>query len=474
MPCGRISLKNHKQNCKPSGICPRCYKLEVCCSVKAVQAGVEPGFFGYGLFCLYLLRKFRAAGGLRCQLFCCFLYFIVMGKTNFYLYGVKGKVGNVVAQKAQSGGTMLRSYVVPRNPKTRKQVAQRIIFATVAQAARVLKPLINHSFEGISYGTKSVNRFRKLNLDKLRILAAKDFADTPKAADAQCFFTTKGIRSIIPNQYIVSAGSLSAPALSVRKAGQPNVGAIDGELYMQIAGDSAISIQAVVNDEPVTVTRGQLLKALFGITSLNEQISLCMIINSTPDYQYTYGDESAPGFQIPYTGYNVQRLVMRADPGLNDTFRIGNWVEDEFDPVEDLEETLALFVMEAFDSSLSAAPLMSFMETVLAGFYEASFVAATKNLVLTPIADYNKALNGVVPEDTAVVAAGFIRSRLVGSSWERSNCSLVLSTPTEGYYNNFGLVWAIANDAWNERAEVADSDRYLNEGGSQDQLGENF
>lgn len=404
-----------------------------------------------------------------------FFVFIVMGKTNFYLYGTKGKVGNVVAQKAQSGGTMLRAYVVPRNPRTSKQIAQRIIFATVAQAARVLKPLINHSFEGVSYGTKSVNRFRKLNLDKLRVLAAKDFADTPKAADAQCFFTTKGIRSIIPNQYIVSSGSLSASALSVAKAGQPNVGAIDGELYMAIAGDSAISIQAVVNGEPVTITRGQLLKALFGITSLNEQISLCMIVNGTPGYQYTYGDAPAPGFQIPYTGYNVQRLVMRADPGLNETFRIGNMLDvDEFEPVEDLVENLATFVMEAFDSSLSAAPLMSFMETVLAGFYEASFDTSTKNFVLTPVTGYTKPLNNVVPDDTAVVAAGFIRSRLVGSSWERSNCSLVLATPTEGYYNNFGLVWAIANDAWNERAEVADSDRYLNEGGTQDQLGENF
>lgn len=403
-----------------------------------------------------------------------FIVFIVMGKTNFYLYGVKGKVGNVVAQKSQSGGTMLRSYVVPRNPKTHRQVAQRIIFATVAQAARVLKPLINHSFEGISYGTKSVNRFRKLNLDKLRILAAKDFADTPKAADAQCFFTTKGIRSIIPNQYIVSSGSLSTPALSVGKAGQPNVGAIDGELYMQIAGDSAISLQPVITGENVTVTRAQLLKAFFGITALNEQISLCMIVNSTPDYQYTYGDEPAPGFQIPYTQYNVQRLVMRASVDLSETFVVGTLVGSTFTPVESLAEHLAEFVMETFDSNLSAEPFMRFIEGVLAGFYTYSFDTVNQILDLDIASGFDKALNNVVPEDTAVVAAGFIRSRLIGSSWERSNCSLVLATPTEGYYNNFGLVWAIANDAWNERAEVADSDRYLNEGGSQDQLGENF
>lgn len=422
-----------------------------------------------------MLQKFWAAGGLRCQLICCFLYFIVMGKTNFYLYGTKGKVGNVVAQKAPAGGTMLRAYVVPRNPRTSKQIAQRIIFATIAQAARVLKPLINHSFEGVSYGTKSVNRFRALNLKKLRTLAAKDFADTPKAADAQCFFTTQGIRSIIPNQYIVSSGSLSASALTVGKAGQPNVGAIDGELYMRIANDSAISIQPVVKEsQAVTVTRAQLLKAFFGITSLNEQISLCMIVNGTPGYQYTYGDEPAPGFQIPYTQYNVQRLVMRASADLGEEFTVGNMNGSEFVPVESLADHLAEFVMETFDSNLSAEPIMRFMETVLSGFYTFTFDNQTSVLTLTPVADFNKDLNQVVPEDTAVVAAGFIRSRLVGSDWQRSNTSLVLATPTEGYYNNFGLVWAIANDAWNERAEVAESDRYLNEGGTQDQLGENF
>lgn len=397
-----------------------------------------------------------------------------MGKSNFYLYGVKGKVGNLVAQKGVKGGTTLRSYVVPKNPKTRRQIAQRIIFATVTQASRVLKPLINHSFEGVAYGNDSVNRFRSLNLKKLRALAAKDFADTPKAADAQCFFTTQGIRSIIPNQYVVSSGSLSALALTVGKAGQPKVGAIDGELYMKIANDSAISIQPTINEETVTVTRGQLLKALFGITALNEQISLCMIVNPSTGYQYTYGDEPAPGFQIPYTQYNVQRLVMRANTDLNETFTVGSLSEGTFTPVESFVEHLAEFVMETFDSNLSAAPFMRFVEEILSSGYTVDWDAETQTIVYELIPSFDKALNKVVPEDCAVVAAGFVRSRLVEGTWQRSTTSLVLATPTGGYYNNFGLLWAIAVDAWFERGAIASDDRFLNEGGSEDQLGENF
>lgn len=397
-----------------------------------------------------------------------------MGKSNFYLYGVKGKVGNLVAQKGVKGGTTLRSYVVPKNPKTRRQIAQRIVFATVTQASRVLKPLINHSFEGVAYGNDSVNRFRSLNLKKLRTLAAKDFADTPKAADAQCFFTTQGIRSIIPNQYIVSSGSLTDSALSVAKAGQPSVGAIDGELYIKVAGDADLSLLATVSGGAVTVTLGQLLKTFFGITALNEQISVCMIVNTSTDYQFSYNDDSAAGFQIPYTQYNVQRLVMRSNVDFNETFTVGNISGGTFTPVESVLEHLAEFVLGAFDPVMSAEPFMSVMENILRNFYTFDYDTDTNYISLSITDGFSKPLNNLVSDDCAVVAAGFVRSRLVEGSWQRSNCSLTLATPTEGAYNNFGLLWSFAVDAWLERGAIASDDRYLNEGGSEDQLGENF
>lgn len=53
----------------------------------------------------------------------------------------------------------------PANPQTTLQMRQRIKLAPVAQTRSLLKPIINHSFEGVNYGMESVRYFSKINLD---------------------------------------------------------------------------------------------------------------------------------------------------------------------------------------------------------------------------------------------------------------------------------------------------------------------
>lgn len=50
------------------------------------------------------------------------------------------------------------------NPQTSSQMAQRMKLVAVAAAAARLNGLVNHSFEGVEYGYKSIAEFRKLNL----------------------------------------------------------------------------------------------------------------------------------------------------------------------------------------------------------------------------------------------------------------------------------------------------------------------
>lgn len=52
------------------------------------------------------------------------------------------------------------------NPQTQFQMRQRLHLVQVANAATKLKGLIDHSFEGVSYGQASISRFRALNLQK--------------------------------------------------------------------------------------------------------------------------------------------------------------------------------------------------------------------------------------------------------------------------------------------------------------------
>lgn len=54
----------------------------------------------------------------------------------------------------------------PANPQSALQMEQRIKLAPVAQTRSALKFILNHSFEGVQYGQKSLLYFSKLNLDK--------------------------------------------------------------------------------------------------------------------------------------------------------------------------------------------------------------------------------------------------------------------------------------------------------------------
>ena len=125
-----------------------------------------------------------------------------MAKGNLLLGHAKGKVGSIVLSRA-FGQQITRSLPSSvKNPKTRPQNAQRAILATVAKAASIMTPIVNHSFAGVTYGSESVRYFRKINLNQLRAL----YRDGDQAGYN---LTPKG-GAVVPNSYIVSQGNLPA------------------------------------------------------------------------------------------------------------------------------------------------------------------------------------------------------------------------------------------------------------------------
>lgn len=81
------------------------------------------------------------------------------------------------------------------NPQTEAQMGQRLKMPLVAQARTKLKGLVNHSFQGVDYGYKSLYQFSALNLKKGAITIGE--------------YTPKGISDMGAANYIVSTGSLS-------------------------------------------------------------------------------------------------------------------------------------------------------------------------------------------------------------------------------------------------------------------------
>lgn len=115
------------------------------------------------------------------------------------------KLGNMVYY-TMNGKTYARTRVEQvKNPKTAKQMAQRLIFTTAVRSRDALKSIVDHSFENKKYGSESLNYFMKRNLEILRSRAAADNGLTGS------FNVPYGI-TMQANPLLVSQGSIPSMA----------------------------------------------------------------------------------------------------------------------------------------------------------------------------------------------------------------------------------------------------------------------
>lgn len=92
---------------------------------------------------------------------------------------VHGRVGADIYQIGRSGAGTKQQIVrsMPEevaNPQSITQMQQRMILSTVAAAFKLLKPIINHSFDGVAAGIASISAFRKMNFPILRDYVLND------------------------------------------------------------------------------------------------------------------------------------------------------------------------------------------------------------------------------------------------------------------------------------------------------------
>jgi hypothetical protein len=128
-----------------------------------------------------------------------------MAKGNLLLGMGRGKLGDIVLYR-QNGQQMSRPRTrVVKNPRTSGQQIQRMIQATIAYGYAGLKTIVDHSFEGVQYGQRSMSYFMKRNMDELR---AKVIAGS-NGANIDARFAIPNVRVIYPNAYVVSNGSLT-------------------------------------------------------------------------------------------------------------------------------------------------------------------------------------------------------------------------------------------------------------------------
>lgn len=114
---------------------------------------------------------------------------------------LRGKLGGVVYSRVNGEQISRVKAEVVKNPKTTAQMAQRAIFATATQAYSIMKPIVDHSREGVKYGSKTQQKFMQDALALLRTRAANDDGN----------FLIPNVAALMANPFVVSKGSLTSP-----------------------------------------------------------------------------------------------------------------------------------------------------------------------------------------------------------------------------------------------------------------------
>lgn len=178
------------------------------------------------------------------------------------------------------------------NPQSTAQMQQRLKLPMVAQAASVLKSLIDHSFEGTEYGEESIKKFRQLNLrsDGLNVTQ----------------YVPKGMINTGIADFTISTGSLPKPGLN----GQGIV--LSGEIpTINLNGTfSSAEFNTPTNGSAVTAEQIAKLGDLIWQNQVYDQLTI-LVGYSNNDYQFTKGNGETG--LANYIRYVVSRIIFDED-----------------------------------------------------------------------------------------------------------------------------------------------------------------
>ena len=134
---------------------------------------------------------------------------------------LRGKRGGVVYYR-RSGEQVSRPKVTPKNPRSAKQAVQRMVLATAAKMASAYEPIVNHSFEGVTEGAKSVQKFRRYAMNALRSAAAA-YLNDPSAVSRAANFAIKGAPVV---------GAMDGLQLSLGRLGMNGFSLADNSIHI--------------------------------------------------------------------------------------------------------------------------------------------------------------------------------------------------------------------------------------------------
>lgn len=151
------------------------------------------------------------------------------------------------------------------NPQTDAQMSQRVLLPMVSNARAKLQGIINHSFEGVPYGYKSIEHFMRVNLRKGALTVVKKG------------FVPKGISDCGAANFIVSKGSLAGLSYNAGAA------TATGNTHFQLNcwGEESIwgswTARPIWKEGNLTIEQlNDLGTAIFGTNTVPDQLTFLM------------------------------------------------------------------------------------------------------------------------------------------------------------------------------------------------------
>lgn len=306
----------------------------------------------------------------------------------------RGKAGSYVFQK-NGKQTIARERVDQvKNPQTNAQMLQRVVFATVTQAADKLLPIIGISQQGVTDEVESRRRWISQNVKLLRESANR----MSRGGAVEAAFAPKGNGQLIPNSYQISKGSLSLPSVLAPRTNGEGGASFDGTTFDEFDASHVF---------PYGEYNGlDLWREMFGVLP-NDQLTFPQIY-AEGHAQTLYGANGAYVDLTRYTSFCAPRLVLRDTA---DSITIGAGTT---------EAEIIAALASAVDTDLSwydIENVLAYIVTVQAG--------ENNSLTVNCVATYDEVW--AVNDDDYLVAIGCIRSHknVSNGKWEYSTSRLV-------------------------------------------------
>lgn len=390
-----------------------------------------------------------------------------MAKGNALLGTLRGSTGDVTFRVSNGRQVMSKRARVVRNPKTSKQTYQRMFFATIAKAKSAMKKIVDHSFENVEHGAKSLQYFTTKNIALMRQNAKYDYNLQAWVSPGMSFVPPRTVGATF-NKYRVSEGSLSPNNVMPFYKGTDPKYPLNSEDYATLAPAFTDNLGLITSRNSDMQNRE--LTSLFDEMLRSE--------GCIPGDYMTFvfmsakiNDINAAGAgvfypcQFHYVRFKV--VTFSAGPDGDDDapiegsfFLVPSNIDGKvFEIPNVLLNNQTLVIPKLYSTILENDKYNTLHEINMAGDYELSFGENEQSAV-----NYNFRMP-LMDADDQILCGTWIHSRPTEDKLLCSTQDMLLFDPTGDAFDfNLGLMDAY--DAWNQGVVAVGNSEYILEGGN--------